>query len=221
MKVLLSLVFLLFSICYGQNVNPYIVSEVYDIGEVCGSTNTTICNKLTFSAGFAIKQGVCAFMKGLSNFPTSYNVSSDGSSIIAYSYYGEDYDCKEGSISTTTFKSGTCNEGCSTSFTSFLFQLSSSTSNIPAPSGSLLTIKSGSQNCANDWQSTWEEVSYLALNTCIVDSSARNSFKLSCPNGGSEGLTTQYFTDTICSSNPKSINFPLEQDNCDGYQMCI
>ncbi|KAN0044577.1 hypothetical protein ACTA71_006095 [Dictyostelium dimigraforme] len=217
MKVLLFLVFLVFTICYGQNVEPYIALKMYNTD----STNSSNCNQLSFPIGFAIKQGVCAFLKDFSNLPTSYNVSSDSSSITEFSYTDDDFYCEKGSITTLTFESGSCNEGDIKVGSSFYFEFSSSNSTLPAPFGSLLTIKSHSENCARDWESTWQEVSYRALDTCIIDPSSESSYKLSCPNGGSQGLTIQHFTDKACSSNPYSANYPLEKDNCDGYQLCI
>ncbi|KAK5578800.1 hypothetical protein RB653_008473 [Dictyostelium firmibasis] len=220
MRVLLFFVVLLFAtVSYGQSVNPYVVGTLYSIGEKCGTTNTTQCSDLTPSAGFSIKQGVCAYLKGYSNSPSSYNISSDGSLIIE-NYYetNNDYDCTE-ITDKSKFANGECSEGCFSSGLSYLFDLSTSTSTTPAPSDSFLTIKSSSQNCGQDWEQTWEQISFAALNICTVDTTTRNSFILSCPNGGSQGLTVEYFSDPICGTTSTSTTIPLEQSDCNGYQL--
>ncbi|EAL69191.1 counting factor associated protein [Dictyostelium discoideum AX4] len=217
MKVLILLVSLI-SVCFSQIApKPIIVGGVYRGGETCNSLQPPYtCSSDDLAGGIMMRQGACTYFRGLSNLPTTYNSSSDGSSVIQYTYSADDYFCQESPIQTQTISNGDCEAGCSNDKISYLYNLSSD-SNDQVPKNAVLTIKSQSSNCATDWETTWESIEYLNTDTCIVDEVTGGSFKVSCTQGG---MTIYSYAAPGCTNNPKVYGVGFYTDSCDGYQVC-
>ncbi|KAN0022725.1 hypothetical protein ACTFIU_005461 [Dictyostelium citrinum] len=217
MKILILLVSLI-SVCLSQTLSqPIIAGGVYRNGENCGSLEPPyVCSPNSLSGGMMMREGVCTYFRGLSTLPTTYNSSSDGSSVIVNSYAAADYYCQDAPISTQTIGSGDCEASCSNYQMSYLYNLSPLLSN-QVPKNAVLTIKSKSDNCANDWETTWESIEYLNTDTCIVDEESGGSFKVSCTQSG---MTIYSYAARGCTNNPKVYGIGFYTDSCDGYQIC-
>ncbi|KAK5577911.1 hypothetical protein RB653_002859 [Dictyostelium firmibasis] len=217
MKILILLV-LLISVCYSQQLSkPLIVGDIYRGGQSCNSLQPPyVCSSNNMSGGMMMREGTCTYLRGLSSVPTTYNSSSDGSQVIQYSYAASDYFCQDAPIQTQNIASGNCQAGCSTSGMSYLYNLSPVWSQ-QFPSNTILTIKSQSSTCETDWQTSWESIEYINLNTCIVDEVNGGSFKLGC---NKDSIAVYSYGGAGCVSNPKTTYVELYTSTCDGYQVC-
>ncbi|KAN0035624.1 hypothetical protein ACTA71_004907 [Dictyostelium dimigraforme] len=217
MKILILLVSLI-SVCFSQTLsNPIIVGDIYRYGDVCNTVKPPyVCSSSNLSGGIMMREGACTYFRGLSTLPTSYNSSSDGSSVTQYTYAATDYFCQDTPINSQVIGSGDCEAGCSNSGMSYLYNLSPILSN-QVPKNTILTISSKSNTCETDWENSWEYIEYLNLDTCIVDEVSGGSFKVSCDQ---YSMSVSSYAAPGCTNNPKVVGVKLYTDSCDGYQIC-